>query len=77
MGCGAWDAATEAATHCALILVVGTSGLVYPAAGLPALARRHGATVVEINPEPTALSGDVDHVWRATAAQALPLLLAN
>ena len=71
----AWEAAVDAATRCALMLVVGTSGLVYPAAGLPALARRHGATVVEINPEPTALSADVDHVWRATAAQALPQLL--
>jgi NAD-dependent deacetylase len=71
----AWDTATDAATRCALMLVVGTSGLVYPAAGLPALARRHGATVVEISPEPTALSADVDHVWRTTAAQALPLLL--
>ena len=71
----AWDAATDAATDCTLMLVVGTSGLVYPAAGLPALARRHGAMVVEINPEPTALSAESDHVWRATAAQALPLLL--
>ncbi|WAC62522.1 NAD-dependent deacylase [Pseudoxanthomonas sp. SL93] len=71
----AWATAVDAATRCALMLVVGTSGLVYPAAGLPALARRHGATVVEINPEPTALSAEVDHVWRATAAQALPPLL--
>lgn len=71
----AWATAVDAATRCALMLVVGTSGLVYPAAGLPALARRHGATVVEIDPEPTALSADVDHVWRATAAQALPHLL--
>ncbi|WP_241047159.1 NAD-dependent deacylase [Pseudoxanthomonas sp. LH2527] len=70
----AWDAATDAATHCTLMLVVGTSGLVYPAAGLPAVARRQGAIVIEINPEPTALSADADHVWRATAAVALPLL---
>jgi len=69
-----WDAATDAATHCTLMLVVGTSGLVYPAAGLPGLARRRGAVVIEINPEPTALSADADHVWRATAAVALPLL---
>lgn len=73
----AWDAATDAATRCALMLVVGTSGLVYPAAGLPALARRHGATVVEINPESTALSAEADHVWRSTAALALPQLLAT
>ena len=64
----------SAAGRCALMLVVGTSGLVYPAAGLPALARRDGATVVEINPEPTVLSAEADHVWRATAAQALPQL---
>lgn len=73
----AWNAANEAATRCALMLVVGTSGLVYPAAGLPALARRHGATVVEINSEPTALSAEADHVWRATAAEALPRLAAR
>ena len=70
----AWSAATDAATRCSLMLVVGTSGLVHPAAGLPALARRSGATVVEINPEATALSAEADHVWRATAAQALPQL---
>lgn len=70
----AWDAATEAATHCTLMLVVGTSGLVYPAAGLPAVARRQGAIIVEINPGTTALSAEADHVWRATAAVALPLL---
>jgi NAD-dependent deacetylase len=70
----AWQAATDAAQHCALMLVVGTSGLVHPAAGLPALAQRRGAVVVEINPEPTALSGTADHVWRAEAAKALPQL---
>ncbi len=71
----AWQAAADAAARCALMLVVGTSGLVQPAAGLPALAKRHGACVVEINPEPTALSPLVDHAWRATAAEALPRLL--
>nr|WP_298156271.1 NAD-dependent deacylase [uncultured Pseudoxanthomonas sp.] len=73
----AWSVATDAATCCTLMLVVGTSGLVYPAAGLPALARHHGAVVVEINPEPTALSAETDHVWRATAAEALPRMLAK
>jgi NAD-dependent deacetylase len=70
----AWQSATAAARECALMLVVGTSGLVHPAAGLPALARQNGAVVVEINPERTALSDEVDHVWRATAAEALPVL---
>ena len=71
----AWQAAETAARDCALMLVVGTSGLVHPAAGLPALASYHGATIVEINPEPTVLSATADHVWRASAASALPLLL--
>lgn len=71
----AWNAATDATIRCSLMLVVGTSGLVHPAAGLPALARRHGATVMEINPEPTPLSAEADHVWRTTAARALPELL--
>ncbi|MBX3726124.1 MAG: NAD-dependent protein deacylase [Xanthomonadales bacterium] len=70
----AWQAAESAARACDLALVVGTSGLVHPAAALPAIARRHGARVVEINPAPTALSAQADLCWRATAAQALPLL---
>lgn len=70
----AWTVAVERAAACALMLVVGTSGLVHPAASLPSLARRNGAVVVEINPESTALSGEVDHVWHAPAAIALPLL---
>jgi NAD-dependent deacetylase len=72
----AWRMAETGARDCALMLVIGTSGLVHPAAALPALAQRCGAVVVEINPEPTALSSDADHVWRAGAAQALPLLLS-
>lgn len=70
----AWQAAEAAARACDLVLVVGTSGLVHPASTLPAIARRRGARVVEINPAPTALSGAADLCWRATAAQALPLL---
>jgi NAD-dependent deacetylase len=59
-----------------LVLVVGTSGIVQPAASLPDLARGHGIPVVEVNPQPSALSGRVDQVWRATAATALPALVA-
>ena len=69
---GPISAAMRAATTCDLLLVVGTSGVVYPAAGLPELARAHGAALVEINPRDTALTGVMDHVIRATAAAALP-----
>lgn len=70
-----WRASVEAVEQADVVLVVGTSGLVYPAAELPQIARRNGATVVEINPQPSALTAQVDLHWRATAAQALPRLL--
>ncbi len=68
--------AEEAASACDLMLVIGTSGLVYPAAGLPALARRRGARVVVVNPNGSGLDALADVVVRATAAVALPALLA-
>jgi len=69
-------AAEDAARRCQVLLVVGTSAEVYPAAGLPQLAQRSGALVVEINPNATALSVTVDHVLRGTAGAVLPALLA-
>jgi NAD-dependent deacetylase len=72
----AWSRALATVEHADLLLVVGTSGLVHPAAGLPAQAKRHGAVVVEINPEATPISALADIVWRATAALALPALAA-
>jgi NAD-dependent deacetylase len=73
----AWSRAEAAADRCDLMLVIGTSGLVYPAAGLPALASANAARakVVEINPDDTALTPHVDMHWRTTAADALPRLL--
>ena len=59
-----------------MLLVVGTAAEVYPAAGLPGTAMRQGATVVEINPQPTALSDDADHVLRGPAGIVLPSLVA-
>jgi NAD-dependent deacetylase len=65
----------QAAMRAAAVLVVaGTSSLVWPAAGLPGLAQAAGAFIVEVNPEPTPLSEDADEVLRAPAGQALPLL---
>ncbi|MCK0092651.1 NAD-dependent deacylase [Rhodococcus sp. HNM0563] len=71
-----WEAATASLREADLLLVVGTSGVVYPAAGLPSLARRHGVPVVEINPDDTDLSDQADHVWRTTAAVGLPELVS-
>lgn len=65
-------AAEEAARMCELMLVVGTSGVVYPAAGL---ARSAAGKVVIVNPEPTELDDVADAVLRGGAAQMLPQLL--
>jgi NAD-dependent deacetylase len=54
-----WDAQMEAkdeARTCQLMLVIGTSAVVAPACDLPVIARRNGATVVEINIEETQLT---------------------
>jgi len=66
--------AAERAADCELCFVVGTSALVYPAAGLPAIARRAGAYVVEVNPEPTPLSGVCDEVLQGRAGEVMPML---
>ena len=72
---GALATAEAAARSCATLLVVGTSAEVYPAAGLPMVARACGAVIVEINPNATPLSGDADYVLRGPAAAILPALL--
>lgn len=67
-------AAVEASQSCDLMLVVGTAGVVHPAAALPSLARQHGASIVEINPQQTELSALADVCLRGGAAQVLPKL---
>lgn len=68
-------AAEDAAQTCDLMLVVGTSGVVYPAAGLARTAAARARMVV-IDPEPTELDDAADVVLRGTAAAMLPRLLA-
>jgi NAD-dependent deacetylase len=66
------DAAFAVARRCQVMLVIGTSAVVQPAASLPLLALQGGATVVEFNPQPTPLSDVVDQIVRQPAAEALP-----
>jgi NAD-dependent deacetylase len=68
------EAAFAASAACDLMLVVGTSALVQPAASLPLIAKQNGAALVEINPQPTPLSDHADLTLRQLAAQALPQL---
>lgn len=72
---GPWDAAVAAVRAADLLVVVGTSGIVYPAAGLPGLALAQGTPVVEVNPAPTPLSESVTVAIRESAGTALPTLL--
>jgi NAD-dependent deacetylase len=57
---------------CEVLILVGTSGVVYPVAGFPMLASRRGAKVVEINIEPTPLSELADAVLRGPSGSVLP-----
>jgi NAD-dependent deacetylase len=63
------------AERCDLLLVVGTSGMVWPAAELPFIAARAGARIIEINPEPSEITRIADVFLAAPAGAALPALL--
>jgi NAD-dependent deacetylase len=67
-----WAAAVRAAESSELFFSIGTSAEVYPAASLPLLAKRHGAYLVEINPEPTPLTEHADEFLQGPAGQILP-----
>lgn len=67
----AWSQSLEAARECDVLLTVGTSGVVYPAATLPIEAKATGAMVIQI--DPTEPGGDI---WlQGTATQVVPELV--
>ncbi|MGB9605109.1 MAG: SIR2 family NAD-dependent protein deacylase [Bryobacteraceae bacterium] len=72
---GAWEQAEDAVRNCELLLVIGTSAVVYPAAGLIPLAQACGARVIEVNPEETPFSARLDCSLRGPAGQILPALI--
>jgi NAD-dependent deacetylase len=71
-----WQQAERAAAAADLFLVIGTSAVVYPAAGLASIAKRAGAKVVEINIMDTPLSNWIDESLRGSSAELLPQLMA-
>ena len=71
----AMAAAERAAAQCDVMLVVGTAGAVYPAAGLAHQARAAGAQVFIVNPHPSELDDIAHAVLPGTSAQLLPVLL--
>jgi NAD-dependent deacetylase len=74
---GMMNEAGHAAASAQVFLVIGTSAVVYPAAGLISHARRAGAKVIEINTEETAASQWVDCALRGPAGEILPQLVGS
>jgi NAD-dependent deacetylase len=70
----ALDHAAEAVGAADVVLVVGTSSMVYPVAALPQMAKAGRARVVEINVADTPLTREADAVLRGPAAEVLPAL---
>ena len=71
----AWERAEWAARNCEVLLCIGTSSIVWPAAQLPVDAKRCGAVVVQINPDATPLDNNAHYNLRGKAGEILPLLL--
>ena len=70
-----WFMAQAAMAAADAVVVVGTSGDVYPAAGLIDLARDYGARIIVVNPEETPQGREADVDIRGTAADVVPALL--
>ena len=66
--------AFAASSACEVMLVIGTSSVVYPAAALPIRAGESGAKIIEVNPDPTPLSSYADISIRGKAGDILPRL---
>lgn len=74
---GVFERAEALSRSCDVMLIVGTSGIVYPAAGLPMSARAAGATVIEVNVEPSELTPRVDIHLAGPAGEILPKLVSG
>ncbi len=72
---GVFERAEAAAARADLFFVIGTSAVVYPAAGLPITAKRRGAKVIEVNPEMTDISFIADATLLGKAGEILPRFL--
>lgn len=72
-----WAEAMDAAVSADVLLTIGTSMLVQPAAWLPMSALEAGAQVIQINPEPTDLSSRAQFDLRGKAGEILPALIRS
>ena len=72
-----WQEAIIHANNCDLMIIAGTSLVVSPANTLPMYARQNNAILVEVNPDETIMTSDMDYSIRATSAVALPELVSE
>lgn len=71
----ALDISFAALDQCDTLIVVGTSGVVYPVASFPQTVKRNGGFVVEINVEPTPISSVADASLYGNSGDILPMLV--
>ena len=71
-----WQDAEAAARSADVFLLIGTSAVVYPAAGLAQIAKASGARVVEINLAETVMSDGIDEFLQGPSGELLPQLIA-
>ncbi|MBI5146619.1 MAG: NAD-dependent deacylase [Thaumarchaeota archaeon] len=71
-----WHDAINHAKSCDIMVIAGTSLAVSPANALPIFAKQNGAALIEINPEQTIMSEDMDLSLRETSTSALPHLIS-
>ena len=74
---GIWQQAYDAVQSAQLLLVIGTSAVVYPAADLIPLALMRKIKVMEINPDETPFSQEIDCALKGPAGEILPGLLSH
>jgi len=75
---GAMIRANQAASTCRALLIIGTSGVVYPAAEIPFMAGANGAVVIEINVSPTPFTSSVtNHYLEGKASEILPAIVGE
>jgi NAD-dependent deacetylase len=68
--------AQQLSSSCDVMLIVGTSGVVFPAAAMPMIAHESGALVIDVNPEKDALAAAADIFLRGPGGEVLPELVA-
>ena len=70
-----WTNAMQEASMCDIMIIAGTSLVVSPANTLPAFAKQNNAVLIEINPEETVMSDEMDISIRSTSSDTLPKLI--